>query len=142
MSFVTADGVPIAARFGFECGGTYLGMKEAFDPAFASFAPGHLSVALLLEEMVARGLHEFDFLPWCAVSTRTPGRMAGGPLGIGRCAAPATSAIAFFGWLCGDVGVSETGENVIPPRCGGVCAEPSVHRVRRVPLAPAKDPSS
>jgi CelD/BcsL family acetyltransferase involved in cellulose biosynthesis len=62
VSFVTADGVPIAARFGFECGGTYVGMKSAFDPAFASFAPGHLIVALLLEEMVARGLHEFDFL--------------------------------------------------------------------------------
>jgi CelD/BcsL family acetyltransferase involved in cellulose biosynthesis len=62
LSFVTAEGAPIAARFGLECDGTYFGMKSAFDPAFASFGPGHLIVALLLEEMVARGLHQFDFL--------------------------------------------------------------------------------
>jgi CelD/BcsL family acetyltransferase involved in cellulose biosynthesis len=62
VSFVTADGVPIAARFGFECDGTYFGMKSAFDPAFASFGPGHLIVGMLLEEIAARGLHEFDFL--------------------------------------------------------------------------------
>jgi CelD/BcsL family acetyltransferase involved in cellulose biosynthesis len=62
LSFVTADGAPIAARFGFEFDRTYFGVKSAFDPAFASFGPGHLMVALLLEEMVARGLREFDFL--------------------------------------------------------------------------------
>jgi CelD/BcsL family acetyltransferase involved in cellulose biosynthesis len=62
LSFVTADGAPIAARFGFECNGTYLGMKSAFDPAFSSFGPGQLMVALLIREMLARGLHEFDFL--------------------------------------------------------------------------------
>src|SRR2546429_4472490 len=56
LSFVIADGAPIAARFGFECDGTYFGVKSAFDPAFASFGPGHLIVALLLEDMVARGL--------------------------------------------------------------------------------------
>jgi CelD/BcsL family acetyltransferase involved in cellulose biosynthesis len=62
VSFVTADKVAIAGWFGFECDGAYLGMSTAFDPAFASFGPGHLIVGLLLEELVARGVHEFDFL--------------------------------------------------------------------------------
>jgi CelD/BcsL family acetyltransferase involved in cellulose biosynthesis len=62
LSLLTADGAPIAARFGVECDATYFGMKSAFDPAFAAFGPGHLIVAMLLEELVTRGVREFDFL--------------------------------------------------------------------------------
>jgi CelD/BcsL family acetyltransferase involved in cellulose biosynthesis len=62
LSFLNADEKPIAARLGFEFDGIYLGMKSAFDPAFAPFGPGHLIVAMVLEEMAARGLEEFDFM--------------------------------------------------------------------------------
>ncbi|MGY1739532.1 MULTISPECIES: GNAT family N-acetyltransferase [unclassified Blastococcus] len=62
ISFVRVDGTPIAARFGIQLGDTYLGLKSGWDPAYATFAPGHLIVGLLLEHLEASGVREFDFM--------------------------------------------------------------------------------
>lgn len=62
LSFLYADGVPIAARFGFEIDGVYLGFKECFDPDFARYGPSHLMVAQILDRGVEGSLRTFDFL--------------------------------------------------------------------------------
>ena len=62
VSFVEVDSRRLVGRFGFELDGTYYGSKSAFDPTLAPYGPGHLAVAFLLDEMLARGLTRFDFM--------------------------------------------------------------------------------
>jgi CelD/BcsL family acetyltransferase involved in cellulose biosynthesis len=62
LSFVYADGAPIAGRFGFESDVAYLGYKEAFDDQYSKFGPGQLIVNQILGVELERGLTEFDFM--------------------------------------------------------------------------------
>ena len=62
ISVVRAGGEPIGARFGFECGGRYYGVKSGWDPSFGSFGPGHLVVGKILEQGAAEGMVGFDFM--------------------------------------------------------------------------------
>jgi CelD/BcsL family acetyltransferase involved in cellulose biosynthesis len=62
ISFVHAGGEAIVGRFGFEHRGIYHGVKSGWDPAFASFGPGHLVVGKILEHAAERGLVGFDFM--------------------------------------------------------------------------------
>jgi CelD/BcsL family acetyltransferase involved in cellulose biosynthesis len=67
LSVVTADGRPVAARFGTQFASCYQGMKSGWDPSFASYGPGHIAVALILQELQREGVAEFDFLRGAAL---------------------------------------------------------------------------
>ena len=62
LSFVTVDGRPMAARYGFEYAGRYYGLKSAFDPEMSTHGPGHMVVGFLLQQAVEDGLTTFDFM--------------------------------------------------------------------------------
>lgn len=62
LSLLLLDGRPIGARFGVVTGGRYLGMKSAWDPDLAPYGPGHLLVGRVLDDAVAEGWREIDFL--------------------------------------------------------------------------------
>ena len=59
---LTADGQPIAVRLDFEFAGRVYMLKNAIDPAFNAFGPGHITHARAFEDGIARGIAEFDFL--------------------------------------------------------------------------------
>lgn len=61
LSFVTADGTPVAGSLGYEYGGIFSWHKYSFDPAYSSYSPGHILIMLLLEQAVATGLREYNF---------------------------------------------------------------------------------
>ena len=62
VSALRCDDEMVAVRLGFESEGWYLGYMEAFDPAFRRFGPGQILVVCILEELIGRGLHGFDFI--------------------------------------------------------------------------------
>lgn len=62
VSFLYVDGKRVGGRFGFELDGRYYGLKSAFDPDLSSSGPGHLMVAMLLAELVPRGVLVLDFM--------------------------------------------------------------------------------
>jgi CelD/BcsL family acetyltransferase involved in cellulose biosynthesis len=59
---LTADGKPAAVRLDFDFGRRVYMLKNAIDPAFNEFGPGHITHARVLEDGMARGMTEFDFL--------------------------------------------------------------------------------
>jgi len=59
---LAADGVPAAVRLDFDFGDRVYMLKNAIDPAFNEFGPGHITHARVLEDGMARGMTEFDFL--------------------------------------------------------------------------------
>jgi CelD/BcsL family acetyltransferase involved in cellulose biosynthesis len=59
---LTADGDPVAVRLDFEMAGRVYMLKNAIDPHFNAFGPGHITHARVLEDGMARGVTEFDFL--------------------------------------------------------------------------------
>jgi CelD/BcsL family acetyltransferase involved in cellulose biosynthesis len=59
---LTADGRPISSRLDLEYAGHSYMLKNAIDPDFAAFSPGHLTHHRALEDGIARGLRELDFL--------------------------------------------------------------------------------
>ena len=61
LSFVVADGVPVAGSLGYEYGGIFSWHKFSFDPDYATYSPGHIITMLLLQHASAEGLHEFNF---------------------------------------------------------------------------------
>ena len=62
MLTLTADGKPVAVRLDFEYAKRVYMLKNAIDPEFSAFGPGHITHARVLEEGMARGVEEFDFL--------------------------------------------------------------------------------
>jgi CelD/BcsL family acetyltransferase involved in cellulose biosynthesis len=62
MYFLDKGDTTIAAHLAFTCGGRYFPVKVAYDETFSSYGPGHLIIARVLEDCVARGLTEFDCL--------------------------------------------------------------------------------
>jgi len=57
-----ADGVAVAAAFGFQDDRAYYLYNSAYDPAAAGASPGVVLVDLLVEQAIAAGLVRFDFL--------------------------------------------------------------------------------
>jgi CelD/BcsL family acetyltransferase involved in cellulose biosynthesis len=57
-----ADGVPVAAAFGFQDDRAYYLYNSAYDPAAAGASPGVVLVDLLVEQAISAGLIRFDFL--------------------------------------------------------------------------------
>jgi CelD/BcsL family acetyltransferase involved in cellulose biosynthesis len=62
MYFLDLGGTTIAAHLAFTYGGRYYPIKVAYDESFSSYGPGHLIIARVLEDCVARGLSRFDCL--------------------------------------------------------------------------------
>lgn len=69
------DGRPIAFHYGLTSHGVYSLVLTSYDERFKELSPGHLLTEDVLEDCVARGLAEFDFLgcdlPWKLEWTRT-----------------------------------------------------------------------
>jgi CelD/BcsL family acetyltransferase involved in cellulose biosynthesis len=62
LYFLEQNGAPIAAHFALTCGERYYPLKVAYDENYGKYGPGHLIIAAVLEDCVARGLKEFDCL--------------------------------------------------------------------------------
>lgn len=66
--FLRLDGQAIAFQFGLQDGTRYLLLKPTYDEAHGAVGPGHLLLERVLQDCIARGLLEFDFLgpgmPW------------------------------------------------------------------------------
>lgn len=60
--FLRLDGQAIAFQFGLQDGTRYLLLKPTYDEAHGAVAPGHLLMETVLQDCIARGLLEFDFL--------------------------------------------------------------------------------
>ncbi len=56
------DGKPIAMHFGVIAQNRYSVPKLAFDEQFHEYAPGHILVHDVLQDLIARDIAEFDFL--------------------------------------------------------------------------------
>ncbi len=73
------DGVPVAVLYGFQYGGRYYYYQSGFDPARARSSPGTVIMGRCIEEAIAEGLREFDYLrgteaykwSWTATARRT-----------------------------------------------------------------------
>ncbi len=53
---------PVACEFGFSYGGIYSNLQQGFDPEFASFGAGAVLRAAIIQDLIRRGLHGYDFL--------------------------------------------------------------------------------
>lgn len=66
--FLRLDGKAIAFHYGLQDGARYLLLKPTYDEAHGEVGPGHLLMEEVLQDCIARGLREFDFLgpgmPW------------------------------------------------------------------------------
>jgi CelD/BcsL family acetyltransferase involved in cellulose biosynthesis len=66
--FLKAGRRRIAFHFALSDNDTYYLFKPGFNPALASFGPGHLLVDAVARDLIARGVRELDFLgddmPW------------------------------------------------------------------------------
>ena len=57
-----ADGVPVAAAFGFEDDAAYYLYNSAYDPEAGHASPGVVLIAMLIESAITAGHTRFDFL--------------------------------------------------------------------------------
>lgn len=68
LSSLNLDGTPIAFHYGLTSHGVYSLLMTTYDESFGEYSPGHLLTEDVLEDCIARGLREFDFLgcdlPW------------------------------------------------------------------------------
>ena len=62
MYALTANSKPIAMHLGLCMNGTYYTPKVAYDEEFSRFAPGHLLVNHVIQDLVEQGMRRFDFL--------------------------------------------------------------------------------
>ena len=66
--FLRLDGKAIAFQYALQDGARYLLLKPTYDEAHGEVGPGHLLMEEVLQDCIARGLLEFDFLgpgmPW------------------------------------------------------------------------------
>lgn len=62
LSELRLDGMPLAIYYGFVHRSRYWAYRTAFDQAYRRFSPGHVLVAAMIADFVARGLHTFDLM--------------------------------------------------------------------------------
>lgn len=55
-------GVPAAALYGFRFGQTFYFYQSGFDPAFAKYSLGAVTVGLTIKQALEEGAEEYDFL--------------------------------------------------------------------------------
>ena len=56
------NGRTVATEFGFHYKGTYSFLQAGFDPEYASYSVGVVLRAHIMQELIERGLREYDFL--------------------------------------------------------------------------------
>ena len=56
------NGKTVAAEFGFHYEGTYSFLQAGFDPEYAPYSVGVVLRAHIMQELIRRGLREYDFL--------------------------------------------------------------------------------
>src|SRR5437868_1220594 len=61
FSVLRLEGEPIAFHFGFEYNRRFIWYKPSFSAAHARLSPGEVLIKYLLEDVIDRGLEEFDF---------------------------------------------------------------------------------
>ena len=59
---LSLDGRAVSAEFGFSRDGVYSGLQGGFDPAYSDYSPGLVREALVLKELIRRGVRCYDFL--------------------------------------------------------------------------------
>ena len=68
LRFLRLDGKAIAFHFALQDGARYLLLKPTYDENHGDVGPGHLLIERVLQDCIARGAQEFDFLgpgmPW------------------------------------------------------------------------------
>jgi len=62
LAFLHRGGKPIAGRYGFVYGDTYYAYQSGFDPAAADDSPGEVLLGHVIEDLIGRGVREFNFL--------------------------------------------------------------------------------
>lgn len=62
MKFLVSAGTPIAYRHGFLVDGVYYDYQTGYDPAHERLRPGFVILALVVEDLIRRGVRRFDFL--------------------------------------------------------------------------------
>jgi len=62
VKFLMNDDKAVAFRYGFIDGGVYYDYQTGYDPAFAESRPGFIMVAMIIEDLISRGVKRFDFL--------------------------------------------------------------------------------
>ncbi len=62
LAFLERDGRRIAGRYGFVYRGTYYAYQSGFDPAAADDSPGEVLLGMVIEDLIGRGVREFNFL--------------------------------------------------------------------------------
>ncbi len=68
LYFLRLNGRPVAFQYGLSSGDCYYLLKPAYDEAHKACSPGQLLMEQVVQDCMARGLKEFDFLgpdmPW------------------------------------------------------------------------------
>jgi len=62
FKFLMMDGKAVAFRYGFIDGGVYYDYQTGYDPTFSEHRPGFIMVALIIKDLISRGVKRFDFL--------------------------------------------------------------------------------
>src|SRR2546426_10875741 len=60
--FLALDGKSVAAEFGFTYDGMYSFLQAGFDPDYWSYGVGRVLRALIMQELIRRGVRVYDFL--------------------------------------------------------------------------------
>jgi len=62
LAFLSLDGEPVAAKYGFIYGNKFYSYLSGFAPDYSKYRVGSVINMYLLRAMIDRGLKEFDFL--------------------------------------------------------------------------------
>ncbi len=62
FKFLLADDKPAAFRYGFIVDGIYYDYQTGYDPAYGQGRPGFVILAMVVQDLISRGVKQFDFL--------------------------------------------------------------------------------
>ena len=62
LSFMEINGKRASVALGFEYESTYYYYQTGFDPNYSNYSVGSIHILYILEDLISRGLKEFDFL--------------------------------------------------------------------------------
>ena len=62
LKFLMRGTEPVSFRYGFLSGDVYYDYQTGYDPIVAKQRPGFLIVALIIQDLISRGIKRFDFL--------------------------------------------------------------------------------
>ncbi len=62
VKFLTAGKTPIAFRYGFIVDNVYYDYQTGYDPHYSEWRPGFVLLAMIVPDLIGRGVKRFDFL--------------------------------------------------------------------------------